>query len=208
MFTGVATAILIAVGTGSIGYVIQQISDHRRAEIAALNTKIEKLYGPLYAITRANDETWTAFYREWWSNEQKNGKVYFDDRDPPSIEQVRMWRLWMRSVFQPLNLRAEDLIVSNAQLIVGPGYPKAFDAMVAHTESYKAIIAAWELSDKSGSTPSTLGARNIPLLPYPKNLSKCVEREYQQIVSERDRLENSYFYIGKTKHTMSPECNQ
>ena len=205
---GVATAILIAAGTGAVGYVIGQFSEHRQSEVAAINTKIEKLYGPLYAITRANDKAWTSFSQQYWSRELQGRRGYFDDGAPPSPEQVKAWRLWIRTVFQPLNVRAEDLIVSNAQLIVGLKYPRAFDALVAHTESYKPLIAAWDVPEKDGEERSATSAQNIPLLPYPQTLSACVRDEYDALVSIRDRLEKSYVVIGHSEPQPSRSCDE
>ena len=50
----------------------------------------------------------------------------------------------MQNVFQPMNVKMEDAIVNNAQLLVGERMPPMFLQFVSHTEAYKSVIAKWK----------------------------------------------------------------
>ena len=39
----------------AVGYVISYLDQHRKDQVAFVSTQIEKLYGPLFALSQAND---------------------------------------------------------------------------------------------------------------------------------------------------------
>ena len=122
---------------------------HSEGEARFVNAQIEKLYGPLYAASQADNEVWKLFTADRWRERDAKDEsgAFFDDKNPPTVDQVRRWRHWMRTVFQPLNLRMEEAIVTNSHLLVGNTEPIAFRDLIAHAEAYKAVIAAWDVDD-------------------------------------------------------------
>ena len=97
-------AVLTAVLTGAVSYAYGVVSEIRKTKIAFVDEQIQKLYGPLYAVSQANDAIWSLFIAQRWKDPSApdGSNVFFDDKHPPTIEQVRRWRRWMRTVYQPL----------------------------------------------------------------------------------------------------------
>jgi hypothetical protein len=140
---------LIAVIPATLGYVFSSFDSLRRERLEFTNNQIEKLYGPLYALTQASDVAWKQFKRSNWPGNQNTRRYFFDVRRPPTMEETAQWRHWMETVFQPLNLRSENIIVDNSQLIVGNQLPKAFQLLIAQTEAYKSVINSWSARTKT-----------------------------------------------------------
>jgi hypothetical protein len=182
--------VLIAVVPAIFGYVVSFANSVRTAKLATVNQQIEKLYGPLYALTQANDVTWEHFARSNWPN---RSRYYFDPRDPPSPEQVTKWRQWMRSVFQPLNMQMERVIVNNSQLIIGTGMPQPFKDVIAQTEGYKAVIAAWSDADKNNLDAYKSPDENTTDMNYPSEFGRCVSASYDGLKQRQHDLQVSYF---------------
>jgi hypothetical protein len=187
----ILVGVLIAVIPAVLGYWVSFAQSTRTAKLTMVNQQIEKLYGPLYALTRANDVTWEYFSKNNWSNKSR---YYFDPQQPPSDYEVTNWRRWMRSVFQPLNLQMEHVIVTNSQLIVGTRMPTAFSRLIAQTESYKAVISQWTESDKNNSALYRSPGSNVVLgINYPADLSACVETTYNALKDRQSLLQGSFF---------------
>src|SRR5262249_27298541 len=142
----IVSGVLVAVIPAMLAYVVSFVDGRRREELTYVNSQIEKLYGPLDALTHANDVAWEQFVSADWP--VGTGRYFFDPMRPPTIEQVDKWRLWMTTVFQPLNMEMETRIINNSQLILGRQMPTAFKDLIAQTEAYKAVIATWKESDR------------------------------------------------------------
>ena len=64
---GIIAFLLGAMITGAVGYIFGGPNDHRKAQLDFVNAQIERLYGPLYALTQANNEIWNQFRNsEYW----------------------------------------------------------------------------------------------------------------------------------------------
>lgn len=121
----VAGAILLAALTAAIGYIVTFIDEHRKSELQLANTQIEKLYGPLYAYSLTARKAQGLLH-----NTYRHGSPHYfnkSDDDIPTIEQVEVWRRWMKTVFMPLNEKMENAIIENVQLLDGEKvYPLFF----------------------------------------------------------------------------------
>jgi ABC-type cobalt transport system substrate-binding protein len=197
-------AVAAAIGSAALGYLVGVMNDIRKSKLDFVNSQIEKLYGPLYAQTQANNATWEEFTRRYWrtyrTKSQKQGDFFYcDDKDPPTIEEVKRWRAWMKAVFQPLNLEMEKAIVENSQLIIGDNIPVVFKEVVAQTEAYKFVISGWKDNDFEGCRrnptelcPQLSYASNTTPLNYPTEIITCVEQDYQTLKKRQAGLEQSF----------------
>jgi len=190
----IVAGVLIAVIPAALGYIASFIDGARKDELAFVNQQIEKLYGPLLALTQANDVTWRQFASTNWPN---NSRYYFDPQQPPSEEQVTEWRLWMRTVFQPLNVHIESTIVNNSQLIVGNRIPRSFQELIAQTEAYKAIIAGWSDHDKDNlETYRSRYKNTVTGLNYPDSIVECVSKTYDALKRRQTELQSFPNFLG------------
>jgi hypothetical protein len=170
-------ALATAIVTGAVGYVYGVANDIRKARLAFVNAQIERLYGPLYAATQANAAVRDVFIQQHWRDQEAgdDSPAFFDDHNPPTVEQVRPWRHWMRTVFQPLNLRMEE-----------------------------AIIAAWgpdDFADCGPTAPRTsrktpcaalTAVRNTAGLNHPEALVRCVADDYVSLKRHQQSLQGGF----------------
>jgi hypothetical protein len=195
--SGIVAALIGAVITGAVGFTFGVVNDFRKSELDFVNAQIEKLYGPLYALTQANNVTWEHFLRNHW----RQSTFYFNDTNPPTIEQAKTWRHWMKTVFQPLNIQTEKTIVENSQLIIGYTIPRTFQLLIAHTEAYKAIVGDWKDGDfeacdndmpqNTANCPQLKAIWNTATLNYPDSIVACVSEDYGTLKRRQQELNGS-----------------
>ena len=205
-------ALLTAILSGAVSYAFGVVSDIRKTKINFVNEQIQKLYGSLYAESQASDAVWGLFNEQRWKDPAASPvelKEFFNDAQPPTVEQVRRWRRWMRNVYQPLNVGMENAITANTQLLVGDNIPIALSTLIAHTEAYKAVIVGWgadeDLKDcetKANSTgvicPALTTFRNTSGVNYPDSVVECVASDYLQLKKLRDELEAGFLKVFST----------
>jgi hypothetical protein len=189
VFSAIVVGVLIAVIPATLGYIFGYVDGLRKDELAFTNQQIERLYGPLYALTQANNAIWTQFSSTHWPN---TSRYYFDPKNPPSVEQVDQWRIWMKTVFQPLNLRVEDIIIQNSQLLVGDRLPQTFQDVIAQAEAYKALMSTWSDADRNNPEKYiSRYANTITGINYPKRIVDCVATTYLALKIRQMKLERS-----------------
>ena len=85
----------------------------------------------------------------------------------------------MEQVFMPINVRKEEAILANSDLIDDTEMPHAFIALCAHVAGYKVVLKKWAEGDYSDNTSS---------INYPTEVHAYVEREYKRLKTEQARL--------------------
>jgi hypothetical protein len=215
--------VVVAILTGAVTYFYHVASEVRNSKLEFVNAQMQKLYGPLYAVSQADDRVFKLFLATRWrkcSNPKQTDCKFFDDADKPTVDEVRRWRHWMKTVFQPLNLKMEETITANTQLVIGDGLPKVFGDLIAHVEAYKALIAGWQADDfaKCQTSATDLKADpacaavtklvNTPEFDYPDIIVQCVEVDYKQLKRRQEYLEGSFvnlFFVRRLER--SPACD-
>jgi hypothetical protein len=178
--------IILAIATAIVGFVVSLLQDQRKREIDFVDLQIEKLYGPLFALSNA-----TLRAKNDLIAERRPGiKEYFDPHHPPSKADVLMFRLWMRIVFQPMNLEMETAITHNAQLIQGGHIYPVFEEFIMHVESYKATMAKWKDSDAEENPHFLEGLENKAKKDFPDGFDVCVQKRYDAMLARRDHFRN------------------
>jgi hypothetical protein len=72
-----------------------------------------------------------------------------------------LWRLWMRTVFQPANERMVELVLTKADLLDEADMPDCLLQLLAHVAFYRGIIQMWD----SGDNRYNFSAFNFPGQP-------------------------------------------
>ncbi|ANW00115.1 hypothetical protein LMTR13_07860 [Bradyrhizobium icense] len=195
----------MAIATAAIGYTVNFVDTHRKAQIEKVDRQIEKLYGPLYAYSTASHRAWYDLRRV-----TDRGTYFFDSEDKhmPSAELVEVWRRWMRTVFMPLNLKIEAAIVDNAQLLDGNRIYPCFVDLVSHVESYKATLASWKDTDDLTDSKRRTKAANTAVIEYPRDLESCIENRLQASLKRRKELERSWtgLFQGEPESSVPEPC--
>jgi len=182
VLSAVLVGVLIAVIPAVLGYICSFADSIRKDELAFTNEQIEKLYGPLYALAQANTQTWKQFVA--------SGKA--PNWDNATDDQISWWRLWMSQVFQPMNVKMEDVIVHNSQLVVGDRFPEIFQQVIVNTEAYKALIAGWQPLGNDAAKYRSKSANTVEPR-FPDAFEGCVASIYTALKQRQAALQNSIF---------------
>jgi len=187
---GIVIAISVAIVTATVGYFISTMQDQRKREIDFVDQQIEKLYGPLFALSTA-----TKGAAQQVLFKVRRGKdKFFDEHDPPSLTEVEQWRLWIRTVFQPMNKKMEAAIVNNAQLIEGGHIYPVFADLVLHAESYEGTIAKWKETDIKENPHFRERSENTAVNEFPDGFDTCIEQRFKAMLAKRTCLKRSWIF--------------
>jgi hypothetical protein len=139
----------VAVGGYLLTYRNSLRLSRRKDRLDRVTRQLSDLYGPLFATASASKATWLTFREQ-----VRPGGGAFWDRPgpPPSTEERAAWRLWMTTVFMPLNRRMRDVIVDHADLLDEERIPDLLLEVCAHVAAYEAVLRQWEQSDYSEHT--------------------------------------------------------
>jgi hypothetical protein len=168
-------ALLAALSAAAWRYVYDLRIARRRDRLERVNSQLRLLYGPLLALDLAAREAWLSFRKTW-----RPGRPYWADAPAPTEAEAEAWRIWMTSVFMPLNERMERTVVENADLLVEPEIPTSLLTLCAHVAAYKAIRARWDKGDFS---------EHAAPVEYPEaELRDYVQRHFAHLKTEQALL--------------------
>jgi hypothetical protein len=148
----------------------------RKDRLERVSQQLRQLYGPLYAQTEAANSVWLAFARKY----RPEGGGFWREDLPPSSDEQAAWRLWMTEVFMPINLRLEQLVINNADLLIETEMPPCLLDLCAHVAAYKAVLKRWAREDFSEHT----SVINFPRGP----LRRYLEPAYRRLKAEQAEL--------------------
>ena len=171
-----ALTLLVTVGLALIGYLYALFLARRKDRLKRVNRQLSDLYGPLYALSSTGAHVWTSFrsqHRPHKGSFWKPGSSV-DDKDADAF------RLWIRSVFMPLNRQMMDLVVNRADLLEGTEIPECLLDLCAHISSYEALLVQWEKGDYT---------MNEPIVNFPRSeLRDFAEKEFRRLKKEQDAI--------------------
>jgi hypothetical protein len=181
-----AIGIFAAAAVALIGFFATYINnillERRKANIAFISGQLEKLYGPLLALSSSTDQAWKQFQ----SRNRPGKDYYFDDEDPPTEAQAREFRHWMNLVLMPMNIKMQEVIAGNAHLIEGSAMPDPFLDFLAHVQEYRAVIAKWKPEDAGAAL--TKRAANTSGLNFPKAFDAYVKDKFNELKARQNEL--------------------
>ena len=164
------------------GYLYTYYKDlhlvQRKERLERISSQLRELYGPLYASTVTSGRIWEEFRKR-----NRPGKPYWLSKPPPTNNEAKKWRLWIKEVFMPMNLEKEKIILNNADLIVEERMPQVLLDLSAHVAAYKAIIAQWNAEDYSENT-SFFDFPGIELRKYAEEHYISLKKEQLNLIGE------------------------
>ncbi|KAH7620904.1 hypothetical protein NADE_003513 [Nannochloris sp. 'desiccata'] len=166
-------------------------TDERKAQIDRANDQVRLLYGPLLACISATRSAYAAMVRQHSPDGTTDGFVKAI-REWPDGPEGNSYRHWMKSVLQPLNERAADIIINHLNLLESSNIDPVLLQFVAHVSSYRVILNRWE----DGATAEWSA------VSYPDKLPQYVEREFKKI----KRKQADLLGIKKTATTEAGEA--
>ncbi|MFD9511268.1 hypothetical protein [Streptomyces mirabilis] len=129
------TVVVAATGYGAT-YLTNLRLTRRKDHLDRVNRQLSELYGPLYAQCEAVNQAWKKF-------EDRYGAPWIEGA-PATAKRAATWRLWMSTVFMPLNRRMVETIVTHADLLLGDTIPEPLKELCGHVACYEPIVARWQ----------------------------------------------------------------
>ena len=166
----VTTAVTVVLAFS--GYLITYFNglrlSQRERRLERLNKQLGELYGPLYGLTGSETAVFAVFRSRY-----RPGQHFFSEEDPPTEEDLEAWRLWMTTVFAPINNRMYELILSKSDLLIETEMPQCLRDLCAHVVGYHLVMKKWEKGDYS---------ENLSLVAFPQaDLLKYVAELYEAL---------------------------
>ena len=140
------------------------------------------LNGPLYANLQANGVTWRMFFNTY----SPSPVAFWGDSDP-SPEQKAAWRLWMTTVFTPMNASMVEAFTKQADLLEETEMPECLLVLVAHVAAYQAVIKSWQDGDFS-DVKSLVAFPRVALESYVVGSFLRLKQRQAQLLGESRRL--------------------
>lgn len=179
LITTVVTILLAFTGYLATYFNTLRITQ-RNQRLERVSRQLGELYGPLYGLTDSEGEIWQIFRARY-----RPGQHFFDVKDPPTEADLEAWRLWITTVFAPINNQMYELVLSKSDLLIETEMPTCLRELCAHVVGYQLVMCKWERGDYS---------ENTSLLPFPgDDLRKYVVDSYHMLKGEQARL------LGKQK---------
>lgn len=182
-----ALTLLVTVGLALVGYLYTLFLARRKDRLKRINRQLSDLYGPLYALSSTGAHVWASFrsqHRPQKGSFWKPGSTV-EDKDADAF------RLWIQSVFMPLNRQMMDLVVNRADLLEGTEIPKCLLDLCAHISSYEALLVQWEHGDH---------AANEPIVNFPRReLHEFAVKEFCRLKKEQDVILNSGWRVFRPR---------
>ncbi|MES9499367.1 MULTISPECIES: hypothetical protein [Streptomyces] len=182
MELNVVVPLAVTVLVAATGYVVTYTTSlrlaRRKDRLERVNRQLSELYGPLYAQAEAVDRAWNEFaarHMPMWTVPAT-----------ATAEQAATWRLWMSTVFMPLNRRMVEVVVSHADLLNEETIPEPLKELCAHVACYEPLLARWQ---EEGFDSVQLDDHVSIAGDFPRaELDSYVRRSFESLKREQARL--------------------
>ena len=175
--------LIVTVVLAFIGYLVTYLNNIRLSQrterLARVNRQLGELYGPLFALSEASDRAWQAFRQRY-----RPGSSYFVEGSPPTEEELKVWRLWMTTVFMPNNLRMYELILSKSDLLIESDMPPCLLDLCAHITAYQTVMKRWESDDFSEHT-SLINHPTQQVIEYAREAFGALKAEQARLIGKK-----------------------
>jgi hypothetical protein len=165
------------------GYMAAYFNNLRLAQrnqrLERVNKQLGDFYGPLYGLLDSETAVFKVFRSIY-----RPGKHFFSDDDPPTQEDLAAWRLWMTTVFAPVNNRMYELVLAKSDLLIETEMPQCLRDLCAHVVGYHLVMKKWENGDYS-ERMSLLPFPSDELLVYANDSYNALKREQARLLGKR-----------------------
>jgi hypothetical protein len=171
--------LVVTVFVALMGYVATYLNSvrlsQRKDRLERIDRQLREFYGPLYSLTETAQRSWIAFRHQI----NRPSGSFWNATPPPNEAEKASWRLWMRHVLMPLNLRIESVLIEHTDLLEGPEMPGCFLDLMAHIAAYKAVLKAWEDRDYS---------LHLSVIDYPTEANSYIKSSYLELKTRQQKL--------------------
>src|SRR6476620_8479899 len=173
-----AVTILLALS----GYLVTYLNNLRLAQrtqrLERVSRQLGELYGPLFGLTDAEETVFKVF-----RSMVRPNKHFFSEEDPPTEADLEAWRLWITTVFAPINNRMYELVLAKSDLLIETEMPQCFRDLCAHVVGYQMVMKKWETGDYSVHLSLILFPQE-ELLAYITDSFNALKREQAKLLGK------------------------
>ncbi|MBD1865698.1 MULTISPECIES: hypothetical protein [Trichocoleus] len=168
----------------------KRMDERFAAHLKRIDKQLSDLYGPLYALFESGDKQWRAFLKEFSNCADPEFLGFFPidnekEFEPPSKEQLRIFRLWTENIFVQTDIRMEEIIINHAELLVGEKMPEPFLDFCVHVSSIRASVAEW----KSSEFDLEDWRKHLAIFPHPAGaLHDYIKASFEVLKKEQSLL--------------------
>ena len=165
-FLSTAITIFLAL----LGYLATYINNlrlsQRKDKLDRINRQLSELYGPMFSLTHASNIAWQGF-----RSIHRPNQPYFDGTKLPEKD-LAAWRLWMTTVFMPINTKLYELILAKSDLLIETDMPQSLLLFCAHVAAYQAVLEQWKNKDYS---------EHLSVVEYPRAIEQYAQKSYAKL---------------------------
>ena len=184
MDTNLLLTTLVTILLAFVGYWVTYFNNlrlsQRTEKLERINRQLAELYGPMFAHASASDIAWRAFRSVYRANQVN----FFREGPPPTEAELIAWRLWISTVFMPINLRIYELILAKSDLLIESKMPEGLLLFCAHVAAYQAVMKKWENGDFSENT-SLVSYPSKMILDYSRSSFQNLKAEQEKILGKK-----------------------
>lgn len=170
---GLVLTIVLAISGYLYKYVTDKNARKRQGRLLIINKQLEEFYGPLFFRAVSGERSYQELLK-------KLGKPQVSQN--PSQQELKEWRLWYKTVFHPVNLEIEKIILEKSYLIREEEIPRPLIDFIAHITPYKTIVTKWENNDYT---------EHFSSVDFPKEFKGYIHRSYYSLKNEQLHIMNS-----------------
>jgi hypothetical protein len=191
------SATVVTIALAFVGYLATYFNSvrlsQRQERLSRVNRQLSDFYGPLFALTEANNRIFSAFMATTATG--PDGRSPFAvGGEPPTDDDLAEWRLWVTTVFLPNIKTIRDIVVERADLLAEPQVPPVLLELSAHVSEHEIIEAKWARGDYS---------QHLSDVPFPaEELARYARQAFVRLKEEQRGL------LGRRReHSDTPRAN-
>jgi len=169
---------IVTIFIALLGYLATYFNNlrlsQRKDKLERINKQLSDLYGPMFSLTQASSIAWKGFR----TLHRPNRPFYFEGNVLPE-EDLKAWRLWMSTVFMPINIKLYDLLLSKSDLLIETTMPECLLLFCAHVAAYQAVLEKWRNNDFS---------EHVSVINYPNEIENYAQASYAKLKAQQATL--------------------
>jgi hypothetical protein len=184
--------------------------DDRRADrLNRINRQLSDFYGKLSIVYEAGTRDWCSFIFQHGNDSKMLGRDFvrffpFEVKEdepitafnppPPTAEQLRIYRRWLKILFIKTNERMVEVINANADLVIGGVMPPVLVLFAAHVASVRLMqftLDEEEAKVEQGGESQILDdwTEYVKLMaPYPGDVGHYINACFRVLKQEQEQL--------------------
>ncbi|RYE14724.1 MAG: hypothetical protein EOP45_19260 [Sphingobacteriaceae bacterium] len=179
------------------------MDDRRTDRLNRINQQLSQLYGKLSILYETGMRDWCSFIEQHGNDSKMFAREFVqffpsgenvDDLPPPTTEQLKAYRKWLKTLFTKTNEKMLEVIYANADLVIGKEMPRVLVLFAQHVSSMRllqVILEEEEHREESGSKSAILDdwREYVKLMaPYPGDTGFYIGACFEVLKEEQERL--------------------